>query len=432
MSLLPVAALALLSLTAPVPVVKSGGTDWPTFRGPNHSGVSAENGLLGTWPADGPKLLWQKADATDIGVGYGTPAVVGGKVYFFGSDSAKQTGTEVVTCLDSADGKQVWQVKLTTTAGRYNDGWGGGPRGTPTVDAGLVYVLGATGDLVCLTADKGDMKWTKNLIKDFGGGIPTWGYSESVTVDGDHIICTPGNKCGMVCLNKKLGELVWECKELTDAAGYSSVVVAEVGGVKQYVTQTMKSGVGVRAKDGKLLWQVGEIARRTAVIPTPVVTADGYAFFTAGYGAGCECYKLSKDGDGTKAETVYSKNKEVANQHGGVVQVGEHIYGHSDSNGWVCFDYKKGEVVWKNKDLAKGSVTAVGDSLFCYAEQTGKLTRVKATDTGYEEVGSFTIPATSKIRPNQGRVWAHPVVSGGRLYLRDYELLYVFEVGGKK
>ena len=163
-----------------------------------------------------------------------------------------------------------------------------------------------------------------------------------------------------------------------------------------------------------------------------MVTTDGYAFFTAGYGAGCECYKLSKDGDGTKAEQVYTKNKEVANQHGGVVQLGEHIYGHSDSNGWVCLDYKKGEVVWKDKGVGKGSVTAVGGSLFCYAEQNGKLARVKATDSGYQELGSFTIPATSKLRPNQGRVWAHPVVSGGRLYLRDYELLYVFEVGGKK
>ncbi len=432
MPLLPVVALAAFALAAPVPVVNATGTDWPTFRGPNHSGVSAEKGLLDTWPADGPKLLWKKADATDIGVGYGSPAVVGGKVYLFGSDSAKQTGTEFVTCLTADDGKQVWQAKLETTAGRYSDGWGGGPRCSPTVADGLVFVLGATGDLVALTADKGDVKWTKNLVKDFGGGIPTWGYSESVTVDGDHLICTPGGKGGMVALKTASGEVVWQCKELTDAAGYSSVVVADVGGVRQYVTQTMKSGVGVRAKDGKLLWQAGEIGRRTAVIPTPVVDADGHVFFTAGYGAGCECFKLSTDGDGTKADPVYTKNKDVATQHGGVVKVGEHIYGHSDSSGWVCFDFKKGDLVWKDKGVGKGSVTAVGDSLFCYSEQSGKLARVKATDKGYEELGSFTIPTTSKLRPNSGKVWAHPVVSGGKLYLRDYELLYVYEVGGKK
>lgn len=430
MPLLPLAAFAAFTLAAPVPATKSTGTDWPTFRGPNHSGVSTEKGLLEAWPKEGPKLLWQKSDVKDIGTGYGSPAVVSGKIYLLGADGAKQTANEFVTCLD-LDGKQVWQTKLTTTAGKYNDGWGGGPRGTPTVDGDMVFVLGATGDVVALTADKGEIKWTKNLVKDFGGGIPVWGYSESVTVDGDQVICTPGNKTGLVCLNKKTGNVVWECKELTDGAGYSSVVVAEVGGVKQYITQTMSSGVGVRAKDGKLLWKVGEIGRRTAVIPTPVVTEDGYVFFTAGYGAGCECYKLEKDGEGTKATKVYSKNKDVANHHGGVSKVGDFIYGHSDSNGWVCFDFKKGEVVWKDKGVGKGSMTAVGDSLFCYSEQTGKLARVKATDKGYEELGSFTIPATSKIRPNQGKVWAHPVVSGGKLYLRDYELLYVYDMTGK-
>jgi outer membrane protein assembly factor BamB len=430
MTFLHVAALAAYTFAAPVPAVKSGsGTDWPTFRGPNHSGVSAEQ--MADWPQDGPKLLWKKTDAGDIGAGYGSPAVAGGKVFLFGSDSAKQTGTEFVTCLDAADGKRVWQSKLTTTEGKYNDGWGGGPRGTPTVDGDTVYVLGATGDLVALSADKGEVKWQKNLVKDFGGGIPTWGYSESVTLDGDNLVCTPGSKGGMLALNKKTGETVWQCKELTDAAGYASVVVAEVGGVKQYVTQTMKSGVGVRAKDGKLLWQVGEIGRATAVIPTPIVDADGRAFFTAGYRAGSELFQLSKDGDGTKAEKVYTKNPVLQNQHGGVVRVGDYVYGHSDSNGWVCFDYKKGpdEAVWKDKGVGKGSCTAVGDSLLCYSEATGKVARVKATDKGYEELGSFTIPATSTLRPRSGKVWPHPVVSGGKLYLRDYELLYVYEVG---
>lgn len=428
MSLLPVAALAALTLSAPVPAVKTHGTDWTTFRGPNHSGVSAETGLLDSWPSDGPKLLWQKSDAADVGVGYGSPAVVGGKVYMFGSDSPKQTGAEMVTCLEAATGKQVWQTKLTTTAGKYSDNWGGGPRCTPTVDGGNVYVLGATGDLVCLAADKGEVVWKKNLVKDFGGGIPNWGYSESVTVDGDRVVVTPGGKGGMVALNKKTGETVWQCAELTDGAGYASVVVTEVGGVRQYLTQTMSSGIGIQAKDGKLLWKVGEINRRTAVIPTPVVSDDGHVFFTAGYQAGCECYKLSKDGDGTKAEKVYSKNADLDNHHGGVIMIGDYVYGHSDRNGWVCFDYKKGEVVWKNKGVGKGSCTAAGDSLFCYSEQSGKLARARVSEKGYEELGSFSIPATSTLRPNSGRVWAHPVVSGGRLYLRDYELLYVYDL----
>ncbi|MCU0703196.1 MAG: PQQ-like beta-propeller repeat protein [Fimbriiglobus sp.] len=427
MPLLSAATLAAFALSAPVPAIKSTGTDWPTFRGADRSGVLAEKSLP-AWPKDGPKLLWQKSNVADIGVGYGSPAVVGGKVYLFGSDNAKQTGTEFVTCLDAADGKKVWVTKLETTPGKYSDGWGGGPRCTPTVANDMVYVLGATGDLVALSADKGEVRWKKNLVKDFGGGIPTWGYSESPTVDGDNLICTPGNKGGMIALNAKTGETVWQCKDLTDGAGYSSIVITEFGGVRVYITQTMQKGVGVRAKDGKLLWSVGEIGRRTAVIPTPVVGDDGYVFFTAGYGAGCECFKLTKDGDGVKAATVYTKNKDVANHHGGVAKVGDFVFGHSDSNGWVCFDYKKGEVVWKDKGVGKGSMTAIGDTLLCYSEQAGKLARVKATDKGYMEEANFTIPATSKVRPNQGKVWAHPVVSGGKLFLRDYELLYVYDV----
>ena len=433
MTLLPLAALAA-ALAAPVPASNPPATDWPTWRGADRTGVSREKVAPGEWPADGPKLLWQKTALADIGTGYGSPAVVGGRVYLMGADGAKQTATEFVTCLD-ADGKQVWQTKLETTAGKFLDQWGGGPRCTPTVDGDLVYVLGATGDLVALDAEKGAVKWKKNLVKDFNGGIPQWGYSESVTVDGDQVVVTPGGKGGMVALNKTTGETVWQCTDLADPAGYSSVVVADVGGVKQYVTQTMKSGVGVRAKDGKLLWQVGEIGRRTAVIPTPVVDADGYVFFTAGYGAGCECYKLTKDGDGTKAEKVYTKNAVVANHHGGVVKVGDRVYGHSDASGggWVCFDYRKGpdEPEWKNRGVGKGSVTAVGDTLLCYAESNGKLAAVKADPKEYRELASFTLPATSKIRPNQGKVWAHPVVSGGKLFLRDYELLYVFDVGTK-
>jgi outer membrane protein assembly factor BamB len=407
--------------------------DWPQWQGPNRDGHSADTGLLDTWPAAGPKLLWSHTDPDKIGTGYGTPAVVGDRMYIIGADGAKQTAGEFVTCLDLKDGKQVWRRALATTPGKFNDGWGGGPRSTPTVDGDAVYVLGSTGDLACLGAAKGDVRWTKNLVKDFGGAIPTWGYSESPLVDGDKLLVTPGNKGGIVALNKKTGAQVWHCKELTDGAGYSSILVTEVGGVRQYVTQTMASGVGVRASDGKLLWKVGSIGRRTAVIPTPVLH-DGYVFFTAGYGAGCECFKLEKDGDGTKATEVYTKNKVVANHHGGVVRVGDYIYGHSDSTGWVCFDMKKGgdEPVWQNKGVGKGSVSLADGFLYCYAEGDGTLGRVKATEKGYQESGRFTVPQKSKLRPGQGKVWAHPVIANGRLILRDYEMLFVYDISKPK
>ncbi len=408
--------------------------DWPQWRGPNRDGRSGDTVPATKWPAEGPKLAWSITDPKLIGTGYGSPSVVGDKLFILGATNAKQDATEFVTCLNLKTGQKIWQTELKTTSGKYNDGWGGGPRSTPTVDKDRVYVLGATGDLVCLTADKGKLEWSKNLVKDFGGSIPTWGYSESVLVDGDNVVCTPGNKTGMVALDKKTGKTVWECKEFNDGAGYSSIVIADVGGVKQYVQQTMNSALGVRAKDGKLLWKIsGGIGRRVAVIPSPVVSKDNYVFFTAGYGAGCECIKLEKDGEGTKATVVYDKNKVVANHHGGVLLDGDFIYGHSDSSGWVCFDMKKGgdDAVWKDKGVGKGSVSYASGLLYCYSESDGTLARVKATDKGYEQIDKLKIPQTSKLRPNQGKVWAHPVIANGKLILRDYELLFVYDLGGK-
>ena len=422
-------ALALAT-GAPLPKPAPAEAGWPQWRGPNRDGIAAEGKLLEEWPTEGPKLAWKISDAKAIGTGYGSPAVVGDKMYIFGATGPKKDASEFVTCLNLKDGSQVWQTSLKTTAGSFSDGWGGGPRSTPTVDGDKLYILGATGDLVCLDIKKGEMKWQKNLVKDFGGGIPNWGYSESVLIDGDNLICTPGSKGGMIALKKATGETVWQCKELTDGAGYSSIVVTEVGGVKQYVQQTMANAIGVKAKDGKLLWKTGEIKRAVAVIPSPVLGADNLVFFTAGYGAGCECYKLEKDGEGTKATKVYSKNSIVQNHHGGVLLVGDHIYGHSDSSGWVCFDYKKGEDVWKDKGVGKGSVSSANGFLYCYGEGNGTLALVKATPDKYTEISKFKIPQTSELRAKNGsgKVWAHPVVANGKLFLRDFELLYVYDI----
>ena len=406
--------------------------DWPQWRGPNRDGYSADKGLVAKWPAAGPKLLYTLSKPEDIGTGYGQPAVIGDKFYIVGADGSKQTAKEFLTCLSTKDGKRIWQKPLNSSPGKYSDGWGGGPRSTPTVQDGYVYVLGVTGDLVCFSADKGDEKWHKNLVKDFGGSIPTWGYSESVLIDGDTLLCTPGGKGGIIALNKATGETVWQCKEVGDGAGYSSIMIATVGGVKQYVQQTMAHGIGVRAKDGKKLWEIGDIKRRTAVIPTPVLKGD-IVFFTAGYGAGCEAYKLESDGkDGTKATKLYS-NSNITNHHGGAIGFDKYVFGHSDGNGeWNCLDIESGDIVWKNKFVGKGSVSAADGYFYCYGEGTGTLARAKITDKGFEEAGKFTIPKTSTIRPNSGKIWAHPVIADGKLFLRDYELLFVYNLLGPR
>jgi hypothetical protein len=220
---------------------------------------------------------------------------------------------------------------------------------------------------------------------------------------------------------------------LKGEAGYSSIIPTEVGGTRVYVQQNMSNAIGVRANDGKKLFETGEIARATAVIPTPVVVGD-IAFFTAGYGAGCEAYKLVPDGpNGVKAVKLYSKNSVVQNHHGGVIEHDGYVYGHSDRTGWVCFDYKTGseEPNWANSKFPKGSIAYADGYFYCYAETDGSLVRIKANSEAWQETGRLKIPATSKLRVGtQGKVWPHPVIANGKLYLRDYELLYCYDLGG--
>jgi outer membrane protein assembly factor BamB len=426
----------------------SAADDWPQWRGPNRDGKSTETGLLADWPKEGPKLAW-KVD--EVGTGYGQPAVVGDRMYLVGAEGKKADAREFVLCLSAADGKPVWKVAVNTTPVPFLDLWGGGPRATPTVRGGVVYVLGASGNLVALTADAGKQVWAKNLVTDFGGEVPKWGYSESPLVDGDKVIVTPGGRDrpdqaarfegGVVALNKDTGAVVWGCKELTDPAGYASAVVAEVTGTRMAVTQTNKSGVGIDLATGKLLFQTTGIKRTVAAIPTPVVAGD-VVFFTSGYDAGSECYKIEPDGAGGFVPTpISAHNPVMSNHHGGVVRVGELLYGHTDRNmkggldrsvgTWIAFDFLKNpeDAVWRSDKLGKGSITFADGHLYCYAEANGELVRVKADPKGWQEAGRFTIPATSKQRVGtQGKVWPHPVVANGRLYLRDYELLYVYDL----
>jgi outer membrane protein assembly factor BamB len=418
--------LALLLTTGLAPAA-----DWPQWRGPNRDGVSAETGLLKAWPKDGPPLVWK----SDLGgVGYGSPAVAGGKVFVLAAEDDKEGQKEYCLCLDANTGQRAWKAELPAAEGGYLYGWGSGPRSTPTVEGDAVYVLGARGDLLRLNAADGAKVWTVNLKKDFGGGIPSWGYSESVLIDGDNVICTPGGDKGAVlALDKKTGKTVWRSADLTDPAGYSSLVAADVGGVRQYITQTQQAAVGVRARDGKLLWREAVLKRAVAVIPTPVVH-EGNAFFTAGYGAGSELFKLTSKDDATTAEKVYSGNKVLVNQHGGAVRVGDHIYGFSDNgNKWVCIDYKTDspDPVWESKALEKGSVSAADGHLYCYGQRNGTCVLAEATPKEWSEKGRLELPAKSKFPRREGGIWAHPVVSDGKLYLRDHELLFCFDVKAK-
>jgi outer membrane protein assembly factor BamB len=404
-------ALFALFLTATIAV----GADWPQWRGPLRDDISTETGLLKQWPAGGPPLAWK---ATGLGEGYSGVSVVGGRIYTMGDLGE----ASFLLALDAANGKVIWSTKVGKAGGNYP-----GPRCTPSVDGDQVIVLGQFGDLVCVSAADGKERWRHNLQSEFGGKMMSgWGYAESPLVDDGKVICTPGGGQGtMIALDKKTGAVAWRCKEWKDNAAYASIIIATINDVRQYVQLTDASVAGVSPKDGSLLWRAPRPGK-TAVIPTPIF-ADDSVYVTSSYNIGCNLFKVEKTGSGFAARQVY-ENKEMKNQHGGVVKVGDYLYGHSDGKGWICQNFKTGEVVWVEKDkLPKGSLSCADSMLYLRAESgPGTVVLLEPTPKGWTEKGRFDQPDRSKKNS-----WPHPVVSGGCLYLRDSDMLLCYDVKQK-
>jgi outer membrane protein assembly factor BamB len=386
--------------------------DWPQWRGPNRDDVSREKGLLQEWPKEGPKRLWLFSDA---GLGYSGFSIVGETLYTMGARGDE----EFLIAVNATNGTEKWSI---AAGGLYKEGHGDGPRGTPTVDGDRVYALSGLGTLVCAKTADGRIVW-KAEMSDFGGRRPGWGYCESVLIDGDKVLCTPGGKKGaVVALDKQTGELIWQSKDFTQGAQYVSLIVAEHNGQRQYIQLTQAELVGLDAENGDVLWST-DWHGRTAVVSTPIFH-DGHVYIASGYGQGCKLVKLEADGTATD---VYD-NKTMVNHHGGVVRVGDHLYGYSDGKGWVCQDFKSGEMVWNERKSGKGSLTYADGRLYLLEERSGAVALIEASPEGYQEHGRFTLGPQSAERNPRGAVWTHPVVSGGRLFLRDQELLFCFDV----
>jgi len=413
--MLLVVAVGLVALTLPALAA-----DWPQWRGPDRTDISKETGLLKSWPKDGPKLLWTYEDA---GMGYSSFAVVGNHLYSMGANDKN----DYVYALDTESGKKVWS---TAFASRFNQGKGDGPRGTPTVEGDALYAIGGQGELVCIELANGKKRWSKNLREDMGGVIMSnWGYSESPLVDGDKVICTPGGEKGTIAaLDKKTGKLLWRSPGLKYKAGYSSIIVAEVGGSRQYIQLTRDGVIGVNVNDGKLLWESKLGGCNTAAIPTPIFH-DDYVFATSGYGdSKAGLIKLNATGGSIQAEEIYS-GRTLVNKHGGVVLVDGVLYGSSESGGpWVAMDFKTGKKLgWDGRKLPAGSVTYADGRLYLYSQDNGTAVLLEPNPKEWKETGRFKIPQESK-QPRKGMIWTHPVVANGRLYLRDQDLIFCFDV----
>jgi outer membrane protein assembly factor BamB len=405
-SIVLTAVVAVAALAGAQPAALN---DWPQWRGPNRDGVSTEKGLLQEWPATGPARVWNIAG---LGGGYGAVAISGERIFVQGLVNRNS----VVTVVNKADGKHLWSKAI---GGAGDNDRGPGPRGTPTVDGDRVYVLSENGDLICLKVQDGTQVWQRNILKDFGGRNIGWLISESPLIDGDHVIVTPGGRgASLVALNKMTGATVWTTKELSDEAGYSSPIAGDVQGVRTIMTLTGEAGVGVRASDGKLMWRNTRPANRTANVATPVFH-DNKVFYTSNYDTGAALLGLTASNGAVAATEVYF-TREMQNHHGGVILVDGYLYGYNNSI-LTCLEFATGKMMWRHRSVGKGAVTYADGRLYLVGEnQTVGL--ADASPSAYTERGRFRID-------DQGwPTWAHPVVSGGRLYIRNQGTLTSYDV----
>lgn len=401
--------------------------DWPQWRGPRRDAISTETGLLRAWPKDGPKLLWNSKLVNDkdktIGTGFSSISIADGKIFTMG-DLGKDG---FVFCLDEETGKILWST-------RVSPGQGDGPRCTPTVDGNRVYALSRQGILVCLDTAKGTLIWEKDFKKDFKGRMMSgWDYSESPTIDGDRLICTPGgDEAGLIALNKTNGEVIWKAPiPKTGGAGYASIVTAQVGGIKQYIT-LLGAGcglVGVDARDGKLLWRYSKVANGTANIPTAIVKGD-HVFASTGYGSGAVLLQLVPTDNGIEAKEVYFlKGNTLQNHHGGMVLLGDYIFGgHGHNQGFpFCIDMKSGKFAWEpQRGAGDGSAAVVyADGHLYFRYQNNVMALIEATPEGYNLKSQFNLPT------NLGTGWQHPVILHGRMYIRGRDQLLCYDIKQK-
>jgi outer membrane protein assembly factor BamB len=407
--------LAILLLAGSSMVLRAAPFDWPQWGGPDRNAISKETGLLKSWPKGGPPLAWK---ARGLGVGPSTPSIAEGRVFAMGN----RDQTEYVVCLDGLGGKELWAAAVGPVRRETNDD-PAGPRCTPTVDGKLVYALGRSSDLVCLESATGKEVWRKDLRKDFGGQVGPFHYCESLLVDGERLLCTPGGKNSLVALDKKTGAVLWQTEVRNGNAAYASPIVVEFGGTRQYIHLLSSGLVGISAADGKLLWRHDKPSSKNNAC-TPIFH-DGYVFATSGYDPPTALVQLRIPEKGTfRAEEVYFTQR-MFTSYGGMVLWEGHLYG-SIGEMLACVELKTGNVLWKERTPGKGSIASADGLLYYRSERSGATFLVEPNPKEYVELGRFDQPERSKLS-----AWPHPVIANGKLYLRDHDLLLCYDVKRK-
>ena len=402
----------------PFGVAPAAADDWPQWRGPARSAISAETGLLRDWPSAGPPLLWKREG---LGTGYASVVVAGGRIYTMGA----RDGVGALIALDERDGSEIWRTPVGP----------GNPNSTPTSDGPWVFALGLGGDLVCARSDDGQVVWSRNLPREFGGSIMSnLGYCESVLIDGDRLVCTPGaQQAALVGLDKRSGATEFQAALPADVgargkagAGYASAVVSTAAGVRQYVQFVGRCLLGVSARSGQTLWTYNRVATEHANVSTPILRGD-YVFVSACYGGGSALLQVLREGGRvTVKEKYYLAPKVLENHHGGMVMVGDYLYAGTGFNkGFpVCLAWKTGKVMWRpGRGPGLGSAALVcADGHLYFRYENGTMALIEARPDKYTVRAKFVEPS------NLGKAWAYPVIANGRLYLRDQDVLCCYDL----
>jgi outer membrane protein assembly factor BamB len=380
--------------------------------------------LLTSWPEGGPPKVWT---ATGLGAGLSSVSVAAGRIFTMGD---RRDGQYVIA-LDEGTGRELWATRV---GGRHVDEYGG-PRSTPTIDGDLLYIVNTDGDVVSLETATGAERWRHSMPRVFGGRMMSgWRFAESPLVDGDRVVVTPGGPdAALVALNKTTGAEIWRAtvprfgRAGSDGAGYASIVISNGGGVKQYIQFMGRGVVGIRANDGAFLWGYDRVANSTANITTPVVSGN-LVFASSAYGTGSALLEISAAADGraTVEERYFLSASALQNHHGGLIRVGGHLYGgNGQNNGFpICLDLLTGQPTW---DRVRGAGTgsaavAAADGHLYFRYQDGTMALIEANPSRYVLKGTFRIPNV------RNPSWPHPVVTGGRLYLREQDALHVYNV----
>jgi outer membrane protein assembly factor BamB len=389
--------------------------DCPRFRGPAGDGQFPEAGLLRQWPADGPKVAWT---VKGLGQGYSSATVANGTVYVTGMDEQKQGYLFAF----GLDGSPKWKVAYGPELGKQGPAVAG-TRGTPTVDGDRVFLETGLGKLVTFDAAKGQVLQTVDLLERFGGKPAQFGFAESVLVEGQKLICTPGGPdASLAALDKNTGEILWKTKGLSQPTGCCSARIVSYNGRQLVLTMLAQSVIAVDLGTGEVVWQ-HEHPHRAGVQPNPPLYADGLVYVTSGMGAGGAMLSLAETNPTAAAKWT---DKTLDCQMQGAVLIDGYIYGaaQSGNKGLVCLDWKTGKALWNAPAVGMGVVLAADGMLYVYAQQDGKMYLVKPGSAAFEAVSQFTISEGTNEH------WAHPTIANGRLYVRHGDALLAYDIKG--